>query len=288
MDRRAIGNPAWERPPRRNRRAGRARTEQSPRASPDSKETWRKPPGRPTSRRPGDHWRPTVGRSSAGSDKDYREAVASLRGSSSRSCPGRLAERLKIIDEVIEVRDGVEVAGSGPDRHSVRSGRLRRCVEGLEVGLGFARPGRPVGFRLPGRSDALGPSRHPLAAGTTGDPARLRSGRSRRTLKPDLGPVAGPREVPLPGCSGRHSGSSHLNAVPIGDLIERLKRWQAASRVALEVDRLPDAAAATGGIRPGGDRLGDPGRSDRRECGGGPVPGRVLPDAHPRHLPQSS
>ena len=47
--------------------------------------------------------------------RDYREAIAALRGLLKSELPRRLADRLKIVDEVIKVRDVAEVPGSGPE-----------------------------------------------------------------------------------------------------------------------------------------------------------------------------
>ena len=160
--------------------------------------------------------------------RDYREAITALRGLLKSELPRRLADRLKIVDEVIKIRDVARVFDH--DSTVIQLGRAAfgDAWKELEVGLEFALAlVVKVGCRLPGRSDAPGIIAASSHCGwrTTRDPAK--------PTQDGLGDVEARLEI---SCKISRSffslnvadafGIDKLNAVPIGDLLERLKRWQ--------------------------------------------------------------
>ena len=156
--------------------------------------------------------------------KDYRQSLASLRGILTSEMPSTLAERLKIVDEVIGVQDDLKALDQDPTLAQLGRDAFGDEWEGSKSDWNALAEvvrwdsdcqadratwdHRGILSRL-GRPDAL---KEPLRAVSAGlKPASVRLQELATFLCLD--------------CSDMF-GVDSLNAVPIGDLIGRLRLWQ--------------------------------------------------------------
>ncbi len=218
--------------------------------------------------------------------RDYREAITALRGLLKSELPRRLADRLKIVDEVIKVRD---VARDFDHDSTVI--QLGRAAFG-DAWKGSKSDWNSLALVVKWDSDCR-------ADRTTWNHRGILSRLERpeilqhplRTASATLKPASNQLQDLAKFLSLNVAdafGIDKLNAVPIGDLLERLKRWQEhpeslSKWIGYQMRRRRLEESGLGAIVGG-----HPGRSDRRECGGGPVSSRVLPDADSRCFPQTS
>ena len=262
----AIGNPVWEDPPKRWR-PGRARTDQcegmSQLGETVAQVAWQTDLAG-VRRALATHGRSLLPLVPEGLPRSARHAPRGLQVGDARSA----AERLKIVDRGDQ--SGLLVAGlirtdrgqlgrdAFGDRGKARSPTGQPWTQ--------SKNGTPIAGRLR-RPGIIATSSRGWSGQKTASPS---SGRSRRHLKPASIHVQGAREASGSEC-GRHVRDDTLNAVPIGRRAREAPALAGPSRIALEMDRLPDAPATAGEVRSGGNRLGDPGRSDHRGVGGRPV-----------------
>ncbi len=156
--------------------------------------------------------------------KDYREAVASLLGLLRSEMPGSLAERLKIVDEVIKVRDEVRVL----DQDSTLT-QLGRDAFG-DAWKGSKSDWNSLALVVKWDQDCRGdrtPWNHRGILSRLDRPETLQS--PLRTVSATLKPASNRLQDLAKFLSLNVAdtfGIDNLNSVPIGDLLGRLQRWR--------------------------------------------------------------
>jgi very-short-patch-repair endonuclease len=156
--------------------------------------------------------------------KEYRESIASLRGILKAEMPGSLAERLKILDEVIGVQDGVRALDQDPTVSQLGRDAFGDAWKGSKSDWNSL--ARVVGWDADCRGDR-----------TNWDHRRILSRLERPdTLQAPLRAVSAtlkPASTRLQDLAKSLSldvreafGSDSLNVVPVEGLLARLRGWR--------------------------------------------------------------
>ena len=156
--------------------------------------------------------------------RDYREAIKALRGLLKSELPRRLADRLKIIDEVIKVRDGARVIDQ--DATVIELGRAAFGETWKGSKSDWSSLALVVKWDADCRADRTPWNHRGILSRLEGPeilqiPLRMAS----TTLKPASNQLQELAKFLSLNVADAF-GIDKLNSVPIGDLLERLKRWQ--------------------------------------------------------------
>ena len=223
MDRLAIGNPAWERRREEIRslvELGRSNAEGLARLRDTLAEGASQADLAGTRRSLAAHGRSLL----RWFRRDYREALASLRGILKAKVPGTLAGRLGVVDEVIAIQDGSRTLDRDPIASQLGRDAFGDGWEGSKSDWNAL--AEVVGWDSDCRADRSTRD-HRAILSRLERPETLRT--PLRTVSAQLKPASGRLQALAKflslDCSDTF-GIDSPNAVPIGDLIGRLRRWQ--------------------------------------------------------------